>query len=185
MTVLAARGDVLPRGIGQQGFVLIAEAVVMVVRPAVEQFPALAPALRHSADGQHQSGYNALLPKAQHQAAGGDSQQQARHPRQTRTGGKHRPKIHQELRNGHGEQRLAAHRDGVAARSQQVEYKHDNTRHDPVMVRGEEPLRFARIADRAKNRQHNSQHCAKAHVDILLPALREPRHKQAEVVRAA
>ena len=185
MTVLAARGDVLPRGVGQQGFVLIAEAVVMVVRPAVEQFPALAPALRHSADGQHQSGYNALLPKAQHQAAGGDSQQQTRHPRQTRAGGKHRPKIHQELRNGHGEQRLAAHSDGVAARSQQVEYKHDNTRHDPVMVRGEELLRLAGIADHAKNRQHNSQHCAEAHVDILLPAWREPRHKQAEIVRAA
>ena len=185
MAVLAAGGDLLPHRVGQQGLILVAEAVVVIVRPAVEQLRPLATALRHGADCQHQGGYNALLPKAQHQAAGGDSQQQTRHPRQTRTGRKHRPKIHQELRNGHGEQRLAAHRDGVAARGQQVEYKHDNTRHDPVMVRGEELLRLAGIADHAKNRQHNSQHCAEAHVDILLPALREPRHKQAEIVRAA
>ena len=37
MAVPAAGGDLLPHGVGQQGLILVAEAVVVVVRPAVEQ----------------------------------------------------------------------------------------------------------------------------------------------------
>ena len=185
MAVPAAGGDVLPRGIGQQGFVLIAEAVVMVVRPAVEQFRPLAPALHHGADCQHQGGRDTAIPKAQHQPAANGSQQHTCHPRQTRAGGEHRPEVHQELRDGHGEQRFSVHRDGVSARGNQIQHQHHSAGNEPVAVGGKEFFRLAGVADYAEHRQHHGQRCSDACIDILLPALCQPWHKQAEVIRPA
>ena len=50
---------------------------------------------------------------------------------------------------------------------------------------GKEFLRLAGVADYAEHRQHHGQRCSDACINILLPALRQPRHKQAEVIRAA
>ena len=50
---------------------------------------------------------------------------------------------------------------------------------------GKEFFRLAGVADYAEHRQHHGQRCSDACIDILLPALCQPWHKQAEVVRAA
>ena len=169
----------------------------MVVRPAVEQFRPLAPALRHGADGQHQGRRDTVIPKAQHQPAADDSQQHARqpkgvaahrHPRQPRkacAGREHGPEVHQRLRDGHGEQRFSVHRDGVSARGNQIQHQHHSAGNEPVAVGGKEFFRLAGVADYAEHRQHHGQRCSDACINILLPALRQPRHKQAEVIRAA
>ena len=185
MAVLAAGGDLLPHRVGQQGLILVAEAVVVIVRPAVEQLRPLATALRHGADCQHQGGRDTVIPKAQHQPAANGSQQHTCQPRQPRAGGKHCPEVHQKLRDGHGEQRFSVHRDGVSARGNQIQHQHHSAGNEPVAVGGKEFFRLAGVADYAEHRQHHGQRCSDACINILLPALRQPRHKQAEIVRAA
>ena len=185
MTVFAARGNVVPRGVPQLGVILI-EACGVEITPLIVQRLPQPPALRCRTDSQQHSG-GAVVPfqKAQNQPAANGSQQHTCQPRQPRAGGKHCPEVHQKLRDGHGEQRVPRHGDGVAARGDKVEHQHDNARDQPIPVRGKKCFCLAKMDRRADERQHDGQRCAKARIDDLLPAGSDTGHEQVDHIRAA
>ena len=185
MTVFAARGNVVPRGVPQLGVILV-EACGVEIAPLIVQRLPQPPALRCRTDSQqHSGGAIVPFPEAQHQPAANSSQQHTCQPRQPRAGGKHCPEVHQRLRNGHGEQRVPRHGDGVAARGDKVEHQHDNARDQPIPVRGKKCFCLAKMDCRTDERQHDGQRCAKARIDDLLPAGSDTGHEQVDHICAA